>query len=396
MGGRRTLSTRVIAVVGTVAVAGLVSLALTAPAGATNVGDEASFRAAWTNAAETQIDLTADITLTCQAGPGTGAATRASGVPITVNGHGFTIRQTCTFSRVLEQNLLGTITFVGVTITGGNFGANGAGIHSSAPVVLVDSVVTGNNAGGSGGGILGFSSVDLTRSTVSGNTAGDNGGGITGGSMTFVASTVSGNQATGVGGGVFSFADAGPATSVTATNSTFSGNTAGRDGGGIHSRGNLTLVYVTLAGNTAPDGANLRVANRAGGPASILSSFGSVVALPQGGANCSNAGTTTSNGYNFSDDASCGFTAATDRQTAGDPGLGALGANGGPTQTRLPVTGSPLIGGIPDASCQADGAAGVSTDQRGVTRPQPSGCDIGAVEVEAPVVPVVLQPTFTG
>jgi hypothetical protein len=34
----------------------------------------------------------------------------------------------------------------------------------------------------------------------------------------------------------------------------------------------------------------------------------------------------------FSDDASCGFTAATDKQNAGDPGLVALANNGGPTR----------------------------------------------------------------
>ncbi len=94
-------------------------------------------------------------------------------------------------------------------------------------------------------------------------------------------------------------------------------------------------------------------------------------------------GRTTSNGFNFSDDASCGFTAGTDRQNAGDPNLGALADNGGPTETRLPQSGSPLIDAIPLASCQADGAGGITTDQRGLARPSGPGCDIGAVEVES-------------
>jgi hypothetical protein len=55
------------------------------------------------------------------------------------------------------------------------------------------------------------------------------------------------------------------------------------------------------------------------------------------------------------------------------------------------------------ASCRDDGASDVVTDQRGVTRPQGSGCDIGAVEVEvaepslspaAPPVAAVVR--FTG
>jgi predicted outer membrane repeat protein len=379
---------RALAVLGVVAIAGVTGLTVSAPAGAVDVGDEAAFRAAWTNPAETRIDLTADITLTCGGG---GVAARNSATPITVDGHGFTITQTCANNRVLEQNSFdGTITFVAVTITGGDFGANGAGIHSLATVEVIDTVITGNTAGGSGGGILGFGQVNATRSTFSGNTAGDNGAAITGGSMNIVDSTFSGNNAgaDGVGGAIFSFSNDPENTQLHVTNSTFSGNTAGDQGGAIQAE-DLTLVYVTLAGNTSPNGANLNAAN--------LTSFGSVVALPQGGDNCDVGDATTSNGYNFSDDDSCGFTAGTDQQGAGDPGLGELAANGGPTETRLPAAGSPLIGAIPDASCQADGASGITADQRGVARPQPDGCDIGAVEVEGAVpAPVVLEPTFTG
>jgi hypothetical protein len=61
--------------------------------------------------------------------------------------------------------------------------------------------------------------------------------------------------------------------------------------------------------------------------------------------------------------------------------LGALGANGGIGQTMVPQTGSPLIDAIPAASCQTGLASGITTDERGITRPQGPGCDIGAVEV---------------
>jgi hypothetical protein len=206
--------------------------------------------------------------------------------------------------------------------------------------------------------------------------------------------------------------------SVTVTNSTVSGNTteANGAGGGILANGDVTLVYATVAGNNAPVGANVE-----GNGNGTLASFGSVVALPgSGGLNCADLAGTTSNGFNFSDDSSCGFTntAQGDRQNAGDPGLGALATNGGPTQTRLPQSGSPLIDAIPTASCQADGASAITTDQRGVTRPQGPGCDIGAVEVEvsgptpsptpapspsptpapspSPAVPVTAAVRFTG
>jgi hypothetical protein len=140
-----------------------------------------------------------------------------------------------------------------------------------------------------------------------------------------------------------------------------------------------------------------------------FTSFATVVALPQGGgANCAALAGTTSNGFNFSDDASCGFPGP----VGGDPMLDALANTGGPTQTRLPQSGSPLIDKVPNASCQADGAAGITADQRGLPRPDTGSpdCDIGAVEVQPPVPnppapnapvtnapsAVVIEPRFTG
>src|SRR5262249_5731797 len=135
-----------------------------------------------------------------------------------------------------------------------------------------------------------------------------------------------------------------------------------------------------------------------------IGSFGSVVALPLGGGtNCVGA-PLNSLGYNFSDDASCGFTTGTDKATAGDPQLGALADNGGPTLTRSPQTGSRLIAALPVAHCSDASAAAIVplVDQIGTSRPQGNGCEIGAVEVvvvaptpEVPV-PVVIQPNFTG
>ena len=41
-----------------------------------------------------------------------------------------------------------------------------------------------------------------------------------------------------------------------------------------------------------------------------------------------------------------------DRQNAGDPELGALGDNGGPTPTMMPLVGSPLLDTVPLDVCE--------------------------------------------
>ncbi|HEV3352354.1 MAG TPA: choice-of-anchor Q domain-containing protein, partial [Acidimicrobiales bacterium] len=90
-------------------------------------------------------------------------------------------------------------------------------------------------------------------------------------------------------------------------------------------------------------------------------------------------GSFTSNGYNLIDDTTCG-TPGTGDIIGQSPQLGALGANGGPTNTELPATGSPAIGGVPATVCTA---TGVTTDQRGNARGAGLNgtCTIGSVEV---------------
>ena len=111
---------------------------------------------------------------------------------------------------------------------------------------------------------------------------------------------------------------------------------------------------------------------------STLASFGTVIAGGIDGDNCSILGELDSNGYNFEDTDTCNFYDSTDRPNGGDPYLLALGDNGGPTQTQRPLLGSPLVGAIPVGDCDPD----VTVDQRGVSRPQGNGCEIGSVEVQ--------------
>ena len=94
------------------------------------------------------------------------------------------------------------------------------------------------------------------------------------------------------------------------------------------------------------------------------------------------------------------LTGTGDRQGAADPQLLALGPNGGPTETRPPAEGSPLIDGVALDACHPDD---IATDQRGIVRPQRAACDVGAVELVALTptptpepLPLVVTPRFTG
>jgi predicted outer membrane repeat protein len=165
---------------------------------------------------------------------------------------------------------------------------------------------------------------------------------------------------------------------VIATDSTFTGNTAtGIFAGGAIYGDAVSLVYATIVDNSAPTGANVF-------STTTLSSFGSVLSGPMGGGeNCDVGGATTSS-YSYSTDDSCAFTGTGDTEDGADPQLDPLASNGGPTQTRAPAATSPLVDAIPEADCNPDG---VTTDQRGVDRPQGPGCDIGAVELVPPPPP---------
>jgi hypothetical protein len=274
-------------------------------------------------------------------------------------------------------------------------------------VTLLRTSVTGNTdhtGSGTANGTLWTLNLTVTESTIASNTNSTGDGTAVGAIQTDLSqqisvtnSTISANTASGtttMGGAIFQ----GSFTEGAASAPSGSGKGPDRVSGQAPAIGSVTLVYDTIVQNSAHTGSNIDTAN-------VVTSFGSVVALGSGGANCVLDATTVSHGWNFSNDSSCGFTntASGDKQNAGDPGLGALADNGGPGPTQLPQTGSPLIDAIPVASCQADGASGVTTDERGVTRPQMMGCDIGAVEVQpapppTPAAPpaVLVQPAFTG
>jgi hypothetical protein len=170
----------------------------------------------------------------------------------------------------------------------------------------------------------------------------------------------------------------------TALNNTFSGNSAAGNGG-VLSNANQPVfdaLHVTITGNSA--GGQGGAINQDNSPvqddppvafqSSIVAGNTAAGAPNDCVVNDDFDDPVVSRGNNLGGVGECSFTAPGDQQGA-DPQLGPLAANGGPTQTHALAEGSPAIDAGAAGACPA-------TDQRGVGRPQRSGCDIGAYELE--------------
>lgn len=276
----------------------------------------------------------------------------------------------------------------GVTITGG--------IAPETP---------GPELPGDGGGILAFEADELILNgvTVSGNTAAKNGGGIAAPpegvaatAVTISNSTIADNKVTGglvsgLGGGISVLGD------LSLTNSTVTGNSAESTAGMVQGGGVLAaldptdpepskvdIVNSTIAGNsvgTAGIGGGLAIYNPTPGVVTSLLVKNTIFAGntgPGGTSDCGAVAMLTSD-HNLSSDASCMFTDAGSKQNT-NPFLGGLANNGGETDTLALRPGSPAIDAGTNAGCPP-------TDQRGVTRPQGTACDVGAFELASPAMP---------
>jgi choice-of-anchor C domain-containing protein len=307
-----------------------------------------------------------------------------------------------------------TLTLTDSTVTGNVVGpnGNGAGIFNHGTLVLNNSSVTGNSGGFGGGGIYNNQNgiVRLAASTISGNStdiSGDiasNGGGIynDSGTVTIDNSTISNNTTHNGGGGLFNvgtmtvrtstisgntaiFSGGGGIANISSTltvgNSTIAGNNASW-GGGIYTTGKLTISDTTIALNTSPAGSGGGIFSQFNPPVLV----GASIIAANVGDNCLLDGPSqlTDAGYNDDDAATCGFSTANHSLPNTDPLLDPAGLqeNGGPNQTIALQAGSPAIDAIPPG---ANGCGTtVTQDQRGISRPQGAGCDIGAFEVQEP------------
>ncbi|CAN5792270.1 hypothetical protein BH20ACI4_BH20ACI4_28790 [soil metagenome] len=264
-------------------------------------------------------------------------------------------------------NDLGTLTLNNLIITGNSVTNNAGGIRNSGTgsVLTINNCIVSNNTAGSssGGGMQNFSTstVFINNSTFMGNTSGGStggGGGQFNGTARITNSTFANNNSPGGGGGGLQS----NGSSMIITNSTFSGNTSTNNGGGIH-RGTTNVNFFIrnsiVAGNNGT-AASPDVTNSTGG----LDSQGNNI--------IGNVGTST--GWEMSDLLNT------------NPMLGMLADNGGFGMTFLPMSGSPAIDAgqncVLDLSCASNNPPqAVTTDQRGVARPQGAAVDIGAVEV---------------
>jgi len=264
----------------------------------------------------------------------------------------------------------GTVIIDSSTIANNNalgFSIGGGGIYNAGTLSVTDTSLVNNNTLGSGGAVFNASSGSLTvvDSTISGNSTSGNGGGINNsGLVTIMGSTISGNSSTSGGGGIANF------NSLSTTNSTISGNNASF-GGGIYNYSTLTVTNNTLSDNSATN-AGAGLFHFSG--TTVLRN--TIIANSINRSDCS--GSITDGGSNLVEDGSCSLS-------AGDPLLGSLANNGGPTKTHALFPGSPAINTGNPVYCTA-------TDQRGQLRVEI--CDTGAYEFSTPMLKLYLPLIF--
>lgn len=226
-----------------------------------------------------------------------------------------------------------------------------------------------------GGAIENLGSLTIANCAFSGNRSANGGAIYSAGPLLISSSTFSSNSVNDYGGGGAVFISSGTAS---ISNSTFFGNGAlgdgegnGGNGGGILNGGTLNLLNVTISANSVTgSGKGGGIVN--GGTLN----YTNTIITNSSGADCYNFGTIGTNAANLVKDGTCSPS------LSGDPMLGPLANNGGPTMTmellRTPTL-SPAIDTGTNAGCPA-------TDQRGRSRPKNLICDIGAFEAETELI----------
>jgi hypothetical protein len=307
----------------------------------------------------------------------------AGNLTITGGGASTTIIRGGVESQLLVIRSGFALNLSGVTILGA--GIAGSGISNGGTLTLTDSIVSRGSTGGIGnsgtatlinstvsgnanlGGIFNNGTVTLINSTVSGNFSAAGGGIRNSGTVTLINSTVSGNRAIDKGGGIYNSGIANLFNATITNNQAGSSLSSGSlgSGGGVFNASGATFNFqnTILAGNFETMGVPA--------PPPINTTF---VSTP---GECD--GTINSIGSNLMTMTDC--TVSGSAPILGNPNLGPLQNNGGPTQTHALFSGSPAIDAGNPGGCRDEFGALLTTDQRGFNRPA-LGCDIGAFELQ--------------
>ncbi len=265
---------------------------------------------------------------------------------------------------------------------------------STTDTISNTSIAKNTALGAAGGLAIEEGSLTITQTSIDSNTAGTTGGGgveVDGGTPIITASTISNNKAPLVGGIYVN------AASLFLINSTVSGNaatkttdtTAATAGGLVVTNESTTnglavLTQDTFGNNSATsaaDAKDLAIFDFGGGGTASVTLGNTILgstATTNPNALKSGGGTITSKGNNLSFD---GTGAATSTDLKGDPLLGILQNNGGPTLTMLPASKSPVINAGNNTLAVDQNGKALTTDQTGGTRILNTTVDIGAVEV---------------
>jgi predicted outer membrane repeat protein len=291
-------------------------------------------------------------------------------------------------------SLGGMVMISNCTLTGNTCGVDGGSLSNDGGQMTVSASSFSGNSANSGGGIYngGVNSfggtLTVTGCTFTGGLAA-NGGGLANdrsGVATVTTSSFIGNFA--LQGGAIYNASLGGGVLLTVSSSTFTRNTAITRGGGIYNTSMLTVSNSTFNGNSAVvndgggidnDTGTLTVSNSTisdnGAPAGAgIFTYGTLNAV-----NTIIAG-------NHGDDLDGGVSSGSHNLIGGDPLLGPLQDNGGPTQTMALLPGSPALNA-------GDPAQLGTADQRGVARS--GGVNIGAYQASASALVVTGPATAT-
>ncbi|HEY8505690.1 MAG TPA: VCBS repeat-containing protein, partial [Gemmataceae bacterium] len=215
-----------------------------------------------------------------------------------------------------------------------------------------------------------------------------NGGGLfnfTQGTLTVLRSTVVGNFSKLEGGGIRNVGNTADALRVLNSTIAFNNSDGGSGGGGISTvNGTVRVVNTTVYGNSD-------TSNNAGGAGGIDRSGGTLVLANSIVALNFAAPATTQENVDPAE-----INTDTDNFLGGDPRLGPLRDNGGPTFTLAPLPGSPVIDAGTNAAATDTGAAGgtpLATDQRGASRVFDGDSD-GTATVDQGAVEFTLSPVI--